>query len=77
LRKELQVMNSEVEKALEKFDMRVLKKSKVSEHDPVRTLEITDKEVENNNAIIDRLRKEHLLLQKRSSMVTATSKDDI
>ncbi len=36
-------MNSEVEKAIEKFDVRVLKKSKISEHDPARTLEITDK----------------------------------
>lgn len=68
-------MNSEVEKAIEKFDVRVLKKSKISEHDPARTLEITDKQVDNNNAILDRLRKEYLQLQKRSTMVAASSKD--
>ena len=59
------------------MNFRVSKKSKVSEPDPIHTLEVRDREIDNNNAILERLRKEYEQLQKRVSSMAGHSKDEM
>lgn len=75
LRKELHSLNADVAKALEKMELKSLKKSKVTEPDPIHILEVRDREIENNTALLDRLRKEYQQLQKRVASVASHNKD--
>ena len=52
LRKQLHALNDDVAKAMEKIDLKSVKKSKVSEPNPVHTLDVCDKEIDNNIAIL-------------------------
>lgn len=42
----------------------------MTEIDPTRTLEVQDKEIENNEAILSRIRKEYFQLQKRATTIS-------
>lgn len=52
LRKELQYINEEVIKAVQKVEIRSTKKMKLSEPDSSKVLEIRDREIDNSNAIL-------------------------
>lgn len=55
--------------------MKPLKKSRIEQPDKIS--EIRDKEIENNLAIIARLKYEHEQLQKRAASIETTGKDQL
>jgi hypothetical protein len=64
LRKQLLLINEEAGRNVEKINMKPMKKSRI---EPVERIgEIRDKEIENNLAIIARLKYEYEQLQKRA-----------
>lgn len=75
LRKQLVLINEEAAREVEKINLKPLKRSRVEQPDKIS--EIRDKEIENNLAIIARLKYEQEQLQKRAASIEATSKDDL
>jgi len=73
LRKQLLLINEEAARNVEKINMKPLKKSRIEQPDKIS--EIRDKEIENNLAIIARLKYEHEQLQKRAASIETTGKD--